>query len=454
MTTALLAGAPPAKDSAPNKTAGATAAAPDKAGWKAEIHTPEAEYNANVPLADIVPDPRNRKDHDQAELRSLADQIKAEGLLQPIVLRQQANGSYMIIAGERRWLAHKLLKRLTIAARIYKAETDLSAARKQAIENEGRKDLSPMARARNYQRLVELGDKQKELMVLFGKSQPVISNTLRLLELPGPVQDLVGSGKLSHAHGVALVRWARWKKVCLRIAECAIAHDYDAKSINDRGVPFCGTLEQEDLVQRIHIDHGHSWETRPTYTLPKALQEDPDFIRDGGDWIYMLPTDEKAPNKWAPEKERQDKARAAAEAKRQATNTKARETGNLTAEQKARKKKIADNKAAREKIASALDMVVQRLKSAKGIDGAALALIAKKARASSGDEAVEAAEMLGIKLPKGFDEWTEESWAKLAPADAVRLAAMQIAVAKAFESDRCAGAVPDEIEFLKGGKGK
>lgn len=428
-----------------------------------------ASITEKVPLIDIRPDPRNRKDHDGDLLKVLADQIKKEGLLQPIVIRkltakelehytkpQTARLAYwptfQIIAGERRFRAHQMLKAHSIEARIVTADTELSAVVKQTIENVSRVDLNPMDRARQMLRLSELKMPQKEIGKLFGDvSQPVVANTLRLLDLPATVQELVSKGKLSQAHGVILVRWARWKKLCMRIAELAIAHDWDAKSLAG-GLPFEGQLEQEGLVVKIRLDNGYSYD-RPTYTVPEKLQKDPDFAKIAGYWWYFVPDDPAAENKWAPERDRQDKARATADAARKAKNEKALKNNKPNSEQLARRKKIATNKAARGLLTKTLEAVTSRLKAARGGDPAALALVCAKAAGAAGGSTFDAAAALGIKLPPKFDNHTAAAWMKLSVGDQVRLAAAALAFNDTQEAMRYAGMVPDRVIFLTAAKG-
>jgi ParB/RepB/Spo0J family partition protein len=444
-----------APNSAPNSRK-ATAAASDRStrekDWKAEIHTPEATYNANVPCDAIEPDPQNRKDFDEDGLKSLAESIKTEGLQQPIVLRDLSGGKFRIIAGERRWRAvYKLLKRPTIAAMIRKSETDLGAAKKQAIENLQREGLNPVDEARQYRRLAELGMTQAEIGKLAGgKSQPVIANTLKLLELPGAVQQMIADGALTSAHGLELVRFAKHKKVCEFIAARAAKEGITTKELRDDGdLPFDGALVKAGLVEEI-CTYSY-YDTH--YTCPPALKDDPDFIWDTYTSYYIKPADPKD-NKWAPEKAKQDAARAAKK-KNADKKEDAKQSTMSPAEKAARAKTIAENKQARAECAKAQERVMDLLSTTKGFAAAPLVIIAQKALSHHWrvDRRVgDAAKAVGIELPKGFSPDHIKWLAKLKPEDLLVLTAAAILLDESEQSLKFAGGIPEEVEHVLGEK--
>ena len=444
MNTQLETAAP--TDSAPNNEG-------REAAFRAEIHVPEAEYNANVPVDLIEPDPNNRDKIDKARVTALAATIATEGLLQPIVLRLLANGKYRIMAGEHRWRAHLELKRATIASRIYKNETDLTAAKKKAVENALRVELTPLERAKRFRELAELGAGQKEIGALFGGvSQPVVANALRLLELPAEVQAMVSDGRLSEAHGVSLARFARWPRVCACIARNCIEREATAKSLNRDKLPYTYELKRAKLV--VEINTGSHWSGETLYELPAEVKNDPDFIELHQSTYYLLPDATKgvAVNKWKKMKADLDKAMAEKEAeKKKAEAKRVAKGGAPTAEQVERKKKIAANKAARGAVEIALAGAVQRVKGAKGIDALSIYLLASECSVRMDVEA--AARLLSITLPPKFQDYRHEDWAKLPPVDALKLAAVGLAMDKAKDAIRHASKVPEEITFL-GSDGK
>lgn len=153
-----------------------------------------------LPLSSIHPNPNQpRKDFNEDELSDLADSIKKEGLLQPIIVRSDSKG-YQIVAGERRWQACKLAGIESIPVRIVEMD-DERTLRVALIENLQRSDLNAIEEARGYKELMKAGGmKQAELAEAVSKSRSAIANTLRLLDLPDEVQELVFDGKLSAGH--------------------------------------------------------------------------------------------------------------------------------------------------------------------------------------------------------------------------------------------------------------
>ncbi|HQT26561.1 MAG TPA: ParB/RepB/Spo0J family partition protein [Burkholderiales bacterium] len=147
--------------------------------------------------------PRSRMDQDS--LMHLAESIKAQGVMQPILVRPIDDAKYEIIAGERRWRASKLagLQEVPVLIREVPDEAALSMA---LIENIQREDLNPLEQAIGIQRLVdEFGMTHQEAADAVGYSRSATSNLLRLLNLTQPVQDLLMHGKLDMGHARALL---------------------------------------------------------------------------------------------------------------------------------------------------------------------------------------------------------------------------------------------------------
>lgn len=390
------------------KTAVPTDSAPNNAesrivAFRAEIHTPEADYNANVPIDLIERDPANRVPTEAAVV-AIAESIKAEGLLQPIVLRPLESGSYRLIAGEHRWRAYLLLKRETIAARIYKDESELSAARKSAIENFSREQLTPIERAKKFKQLADLGMKQKEIGALLGGlSQPVVANAMRLLDLPEAVQAEIIEGRLSEAHGVALTKWARWPRAVALIARMAAEWGWASKELSQQELPFAGQLEQEGLLVKI-TTAARYLRDEVIFKIPKALKDHPDFIHGEFVSYYFVPEDPAA-NVWAPEQEIQEKAYAvkleAEVLKTAAAVAKGGAAGKEAAERAAVKEK---NKAIRAENVAALATAFTKLKRAEAPNALMVAVLVEASVAGgfSAKRISAVAELVGVKLPKGL----------------------------------------------------
>ena len=146
-----------------------------------------------------------RRHFDREALASLADSIAANGVLQPIIVRESVAGMYSIIAGERRWRASKLAGLSEIPAVIVDAD-EFSAAKIAMIENLQREDLNPMEEALGYRDLmVNYSLTQESLSNHIGKSRSAIANSLRLLDLPDEVLEMIASGEISAGHGRALL---------------------------------------------------------------------------------------------------------------------------------------------------------------------------------------------------------------------------------------------------------
>ena len=147
--------------------------------------------------------PRTRMD--PQSIAELADSIKAQGLIQPILVRPIENGKYEIIAGERRWRAAQLAG-LTQIPVVIRAVPDKSALAMALIENIQREDLNPLEEATGIQRLVEEFDMTHDAAAqAVGRSRSAVTNLLRLLNLSKALQDLLMQGKIEMGHARALL---------------------------------------------------------------------------------------------------------------------------------------------------------------------------------------------------------------------------------------------------------
>ena len=146
-----------------------------------------------------------RIDFDEAALQELADSIKAQGVMQPIVVRSIGADRYEIVAGERRWRASQLAALDTIPA-IVRDISDETAIAMALIENIQRENLNPLEEARALKRLqTEFDLSQQEVATAVGKSRPVIANLMRLLSLEREVSEMLEHGRIDAGHGKVLL---------------------------------------------------------------------------------------------------------------------------------------------------------------------------------------------------------------------------------------------------------
>jgi len=187
-----------------------------------------------LPVGLIKPSPNQpRTKFDTEALAGLAASIKASGVVQPLLVRPLHDGSYELIAGERRWRAARQagLERVPAVVR----DQD-QAERQQAglIENMVREDLNPVEEARACAALVEdLGLSKEELSSRVGRSRPAVSNLIRLLDLPDEALVLLESGELSEGHGRALLG-ARGNDVRRRLAREAARAQWSVRETENR----------------------------------------------------------------------------------------------------------------------------------------------------------------------------------------------------------------------------
>ena len=171
---------------------------------------PEERKKGATQLRISAIEPRSnqpRKTFDRETLEVLADSIAVYGILQPIIVRENADlpGTYAIIAGERRWRAAKMAGLTEIPAVIFDGD-DLKAAEVAMIENIQREDLNPVEEAFGYRDLIDrFGLTQDMVAKQVGKSRPAVANALRLLDLPEELLDMLRDGTISPGHARALL---------------------------------------------------------------------------------------------------------------------------------------------------------------------------------------------------------------------------------------------------------
>ncbi|MBO3741968.1 ParB/RepB/Spo0J family partition protein [Actinoplanes flavus] len=161
---------------------------------------------AELPVSAIEPNAKQpRHVFDEEALEELKTSIQEVGFLQPIVVRELGDGRYELVMGERRWRAAQAVGRETIPA-IVRDTPDDAMLRDALLENIHRANLNPLEEAAAYQQLLEeFGATHEELARRIGRSRPQISNTIRLMNLPAPVQRRVAAGILSAGHARALL---------------------------------------------------------------------------------------------------------------------------------------------------------------------------------------------------------------------------------------------------------
>jgi ParB family chromosome partitioning protein len=166
----------------------------------------KAQELRELPVELIVANPTQpRRRFDEDALQALADSLGERGVLQPVLVRPKAGGTYEIVAGERRWRAAQLAGLKQIPA-LVRPRDDAEAIELALIENMAREDLSPIEEARACAALVEeLGLTREEVGRRVGRSRVAVSNLVRLLDLPDEVIELLQDGALSEGHGRALL---------------------------------------------------------------------------------------------------------------------------------------------------------------------------------------------------------------------------------------------------------
>lgn len=188
-----------------------------------------AASETKLPIEDIVPNPNQPRIHfNETELRELSESIQEHGVLQPLLVRKHGNG-YEIIAGERRYQASKLagLEELPVIIKDVNDEEMLALA---LIENLQRSDLNPVEEAKGYRQLIDAsGMTQEALSKAVSKSRSAITNSLRLLDLPEVVQQMIFEGKLTAGHARAILA-VPYEDARIRLAEKVVAEGLSVRA--------------------------------------------------------------------------------------------------------------------------------------------------------------------------------------------------------------------------------
>lgn len=231
-----------------------------------------------LPVGLIKPNPKQpRTNFDPEALAGLAASIESSGVVQPLLVRPLHDGSYELIAGERRWRAAQQagLEKVPVIARDSEHAERLQVA---LIENMVREDLNPVEEARACSALVEdLGLSKEELARRVGRSRPAVSNLIRLLDLPDEALDLLESGELSGGHGRALLA-VTGNDVRRRLARDAAKGGWSVRETENRvklasqpkskrrsggGVSAEEAAATQDAADRLEVALGHEVKVRP-----------------------------------------------------------------------------------------------------------------------------------------------------------------------------------------------
>lgn len=202
-----------------DKTAAAAANAGD--GLK-ELPIDSLQPGKYQPRTHIAPEP----------LTELAESIKTQGVMQPVLVRPIGKGRYEIVAGERRWRAARMAGLATVPA-LVREIPDQQALAAALIENIQREDLNALEEAQGIQRLIqEFGLTHQAVAESLGRSRAAVTNLLRLLELAPPVRELLGQGRLDMGHARALLALPVTQQVAL--ARAAVEQQWSVREVEQR----------------------------------------------------------------------------------------------------------------------------------------------------------------------------------------------------------------------------
>lgn len=197
------------------------------------VDSSSSDRLTTVAIADIQPGRyQARVQMDDEALQELADSIKAQGIIQPVIVRERGLSQYELIAGERRWRASQLAG-LTEIPVVIKTISDETALAMGLIENLQRENLNPIEEAQGLKRLAdEFGLTHETIAKAVGKSRSAISNSLRLLSLPEPVQEMLYQRRLEMGHARALLTLHVVDQ--LELAQKAVKNGWSVREVERR----------------------------------------------------------------------------------------------------------------------------------------------------------------------------------------------------------------------------
>jgi ParB family chromosome partitioning protein len=231
-----------------------------------------------LPIEDVHPSKgQPRKLFDDDRLDELAASIKAQGIIQPLVVRARSGGGYELIAGERRWRAAQRAGLHEVPA-VVRDVAEKRAFEMALVENLQREDLNPIEEAQGFERLIEeFGYTQEALAARVGKDRSTVANALRLLKLPDGVRGMVTGGRLSMGHARALLG-LEGADAIERVARRVVARELSVRQVEDlvrrerdgapeKAAPAAGpSASARDLGERL---------TRALATRVKVVEEGP-----------------------------------------------------------------------------------------------------------------------------------------------------------------------------------
>ncbi len=193
----------------------------------------DAPVLVELPIDSIQPNPHQPRVHfDEDSLAELAGSIKEIGVLQPVLVRPIGPEAFQLIAGERRWRAARRAGLATIPA-IVRPTDDVTSVEQALVENLHRQDLTALEEAAAFQQLIEdFHLTHEQVATRVGKSRSAVTNTLRLMQLPGSIQHLLADGRLSAGHARALLGTPN-RDVQERLAQQAAADGWSVRAVED-----------------------------------------------------------------------------------------------------------------------------------------------------------------------------------------------------------------------------
>ncbi len=204
-----------------------------------------------LPVDSLQPNPEQpRERFDPDRLEELEQSIRAQGVLEPVLVRPRPDGGFELVAGERRWRAARAAELREIPA-VVRDLDDQQALALALVENLQREDLSPIEEARGYERLLDQHDwTQQQLAESLGRSRSSIANRLRLLSLPSDIQDFVRTGDFSAGHARSLISLDD-PAGQIELAETAIREDWSVRRLEQavRETGPEGTPDRSDQTE-------------------------------------------------------------------------------------------------------------------------------------------------------------------------------------------------------------
>ena len=182
-------------------------------------------------ISDIIPnDKQPRKNFDKESLTDLSESIKQHGIIQPLTIKDNNDGKYLIVAGERRWRAAQIAGLSKVPVRVIQAN-EKKFSELALVENLQREDLNPIEIAKAIKELIDIYKlTNEEISQIIGKKRSSILNTLRILELPNEIQDLIIQGKLSRGHAIALLSIG-FEKEMLKVSRIILEKNLSVRDV-------------------------------------------------------------------------------------------------------------------------------------------------------------------------------------------------------------------------------